>query len=77
MGMFDTVWVPCPSCGTKIGFQTKSGDCSLEDYELHNVPSDVAIDIRRHAPYPCPTCNALVDVSLQVIIIPTIVGGEV
>ena len=33
MGMYDTILVPCPKCGTKEEFQSKSGGCCLETVE--------------------------------------------
>lgn len=57
MGMFDTVHVPCPTCGTKRGFQSKSGDCTLADYQLDEAPGDVLMDVNRHAPQTCTQCG--------------------
>ena len=57
MGMFDTVLVPCPKCGRKEGFQSKSGDCILAEYELADAPADVLIGVNRHAPYRCADCG--------------------
>ena len=57
MGMFDSVFVPCPKCKTKQEFQTKSGDCILGRYTLENAPKDVMLDINRHSPYTCRNCG--------------------
>lgn len=57
MGMYDTVNVPCPKCGTKQGFQSKSGPCLLEEYELNDAPEDVLENVNRHAPATCETCG--------------------
>lgn len=48
MGMYDSVMVPCPQCGTKNEFQSKGGDCSLAEYELADAPADVLLDADRH-----------------------------
>lgn len=40
MGMFDSIYAPCPKCGEDAEFQSKSGDCFLNVYNLHNVPVD-------------------------------------
>jgi hypothetical protein len=56
MGMFDSVMVPCPSCGERAEFQSKGGDCTLATYELHEAPSDVLSDVNRHAPKECRKC---------------------
>ena len=57
MGMFDTVMVPCPECGTKSEFQSKGGDCILKEYELATCPPDVLRDVNRHAPNTCEECG--------------------
>ena len=57
MGMFDEVMVPCPTCGTKQPFQSKSGDCRMAVYELAECPPDVLADVNRHSPYTCETCG--------------------
>ena len=57
MGMYDTVWVPCPSCQTKYPAQTKSGPCYMDEFEIDSVPEDVAEDVNRHAPFTCQKCG--------------------
>jgi len=52
MGMFDSVWVPCPKCGAGVEFQTKSGDCAMRSYELDEAPIAVLGGIRE-----CETCG--------------------
>jgi predicted RNA-binding Zn-ribbon protein involved in translation (DUF1610 family) len=42
MGMFDTVWFPCPDCTESIGAQTKVGECDLTDYDPSEVPMVIA-----------------------------------
>lgn len=39
MGMFNTVYVKCPACGERVGFQTKSGSCLLNNYNVENAPN--------------------------------------
>lgn len=58
MGCFDSVLVPCPRCGRKNEFQSKSGRCCLDVYELADAPSDVLKDVNRHAPCECE-CGCL------------------
>jgi len=65
MGMFDTVNVPCPNCETVSGFQSKGGDCSLAQYDLHAAPADVLSDVNRHAPNSCENCETLFKVSIS------------
>ena len=45
MGMFDSVMITCPSCGKKLEFQSKAGDCTLATYEQDKVPIEIAYDI--------------------------------
>jgi phage FluMu protein Com len=45
MGMYDSVRVPCPDCKEVIEFQSKAGECSLADYELHNAPPAILGDL--------------------------------
>ena len=45
MGMFDYVWVNCPKCGDEIEFQSKAGPCNLNNYQLHNAPPKVQLDL--------------------------------
>jgi hypothetical protein len=48
MGCYDTVNVPCPRCGKINGFQSKGGECRLEEYSLSEAPIDVLSDVNRH-----------------------------
>jgi len=57
MGMYDTVNVPCPKCGEVQGFQSKSGQCLLQEFDLDNCPPDVLQDVNRHSPATCTKCN--------------------
>lgn len=63
MGCFDSVMVPCPKCGEKREFQTKSGECLLKVYDLGAAPPDVMQDVNRHAPHHCEKCNVYFEVS--------------
>lgn len=67
MGMYDTVMVPCPKCGKKSGFQTKSGECTLAEYELEDVPYDVIQDVMRHGPATCASCGTIYGVSFTAV----------
>jgi hypothetical protein len=61
MGLYDTVVVPCPNCGTKSYFQSKGGECVLETYELDEAPDDVMSDVNRHGPATCEKCHHVFD----------------
>lgn len=57
MGCYDTVIVPCPACGERVEFQSKSGPCTLEVFELTDAPDDVLLNVNRHSPHTCPKCK--------------------
>lgn len=65
MGMYDTVTVPCPTCGECTEFQSKSGECKLETYSLEEAPDDVLLDVNRHAPKRCYKCGTLFTVEVS------------
>jgi hypothetical protein len=65
MGMYDTVTVPCPSCGECGELQSKSGDCKLETFTLEDAPDDVLLDINRHAPLRCWKCGTIFTVVVE------------
>ena len=47
MGMFDSVIGKCPTCEVGlVEFQSKVGECILENYELDEVPINIAKDIK-------------------------------
>ena len=56
MGMFDSVMVPCPNCGTTNEFQSKGGDCVLATYSLEDAPFNVLGDVNRW-PVSCRRCG--------------------
>ena len=37
MGMFDSVHARCPRCNGPVEFQTKSGDCNLDEVRMNVV----------------------------------------
>ena len=57
MGMYDTVTVRCPQCGTPAGFQSKSGSGKLETFSLDEAPDAVLLDVNRHSPAACKKCG--------------------
>lgn len=67
MGCFDSVLVPCPKCGKKAEFQSKSGECCLRAYELGDAPGDVLLDVNRHAPYTCEDCGTAFRVKVDAV----------
>jgi len=45
MGMFDSVFAPCPVCGKLLEFQSKAGKCDLKKYTHTSVPAEIAADL--------------------------------
>jgi len=66
MGMFDTVMVPCPSCGEVCAAQSKGGECMLANYELDEAPANVLMDVNRHGPFKCEKCGEIFRVEVTV-----------
>ena len=67
MGSFDSVMVPCPICGTRSEFQSKSGPCLCYTYNMETAPDDVLWNVNRHAPNTCEKCGCLFQVELRFI----------
>ena len=63
MGMFDWIRVPCPKCGDIIGFQSKAGDCNLDEYTLYNAPPEILGDISRDREI-CKNCGSVVKIKV-------------
>jgi hypothetical protein len=66
MGCYETVYVPCPSCGEPYPAQSKSGPCQMDTYDLHEAPPEVLQDVNRHAPFECEKCGEVFAVQLEV-----------
>jgi hypothetical protein len=56
MGLFDSVWMPCPGCGTAIEFQSKAGECGLTSYSMDDAPLRILADIDGDIE-SCPKCE--------------------
>lgn len=56
MGLFDSVWIACPGCGTAIEFQSKAGECTLTYYSMDDAPLKILADIDGDSEY-CPKCE--------------------
>jgi len=66
MGMFDRVMVPCPKCGTREDFQSKSGPCELKEYTLEDCPLNVLVGLFDHPSQKCKKCGNLFIVFLNI-----------
>jgi ribosomal protein L37E len=76
MGMYDSVMVPCPRCGERSEFQSKSGDCTLATYSINDAPADVLQGVNRHSPNVCKKCGVAFCVEIVVIARPVIWMGK-
>lgn len=62
MGLYNSIMVPCPKCGRREEFQSKSGSTECGEYMLENTPLDVLEDVNRHGPRCCRDCGTCFDV---------------
>ncbi len=65
MGMFDSLIIKC-KCGKDIEFQSKSGVCRLEVYNIGNMPPDVAGGLHGEVE-KCSGCGTSYQVQTQVM----------
>lgn len=65
MGMFDSINIPCPTCGSRQDAQSKSGQCHLDVFEMETAPFEVLMDVNRHAPFTCRKCGAVFAVKVK------------
>jgi len=57
MGLFDSFFVECPECNNELEFQSKSGECCLNNYNQKNLSTKVAIGINGDI-VRCQFCNS-------------------
>ena len=58
MGLFDSVYAGCPSCGAKVEFQTKADEAPyMNNYTLEDAPAHLLIDVLND-PHYCEKCGA-------------------
>jgi len=67
MGMFDSVIVYCPNCGQANEFQSKAGECLLNEYSLNNAPPEILLDLKDEKQI-CPKCKKLIGITVQAIV---------
>ena len=70
MGMYDTLVVNCPQCGSRVHFQSKAGECSLTEYSIFNVPAQIAVDCENDVEI-CPNCCKPVNLHVQSMVVIT------
>ena len=66
MGMFDRVWVNCPSCDQQVELQSKAGPCRLADYTEYSCPLGVLEDISEYT-QRCEKCKASFYLDVQTV----------
>jgi len=57
MGCFDTLLIPCPSCGKVRHEQSKAGSCILVDYSIDEAPANILADLSGTV-FICKRCAA-------------------
>jgi uncharacterized Zn finger protein len=76
MGCFDTVLIPCPTCGQDYPEQTKAGACLLEEYTFENAPPEALASINEYAPFTCDNCGTVFAVRIHVMAVPYVIRNE-
>jgi hypothetical protein len=67
MGMYDTIHIPCPKCGTPVDVQSKGGECSLKNFTLDTAPLDVIMGlVDRKYLDQCDKCEAYLRVVVEI-----------
>lgn len=64
MGMFDSVWVECPSCETENEIQTKAGKCVLAEYRVKDAPPWILAAIS-HKDVKCSACGKVYSLKVE------------
>lgn len=70
MGMFDSVNVSCV-CGANVEFQSKAGECSLENYRPDAVPVEIALSLDDTCEV-CRSCGRYVTLHLNIKPVPSV-----
>lgn len=56
MGLFDSVYAECPTCGGKIEFQSKADDDPyMNNYTVEDAPAHILYDVLNEPEY-CRNC---------------------
>jgi len=72
MGMYDIVWVECPTCGVQVQFQSKAGDCCRKEFYIsahllefgknkEPIPKQIAADLDGHFE-KCEKCETIITI---------------
>lgn len=57
MGLFDSVYAPCATCGENIEFQSKADDCPyMNSYTVETAPAHILRDVLNDPQY-CKRCG--------------------
>lgn len=56
MGLFDSLYIKCPTCKRQLEFQSKSGPCCCLSFKEKNLPVDVAVGMNGDI-VSCEFCN--------------------
>jgi hypothetical protein len=57
MGMFDSIYVRCPTCNERTELQSKAGVCELKIYTLDSAPPEILVDLDKRT-YRCKNDHA-------------------
>lgn len=57
MGCFNTILIPCPRCGEKYDYQSKSGSCSFTTETIEDAELEDIVEASNNV-LSCGNCNA-------------------
>lgn len=66
MGCFDSVFLRCPNCNSKVEAQSKVGQCRLSKWNIFNAPPDILLSLKDEV-FHCRDCGADFKLKVQVI----------
>ena len=64
MSCFDNLIVTCPKCGEKVEFQCKNGKREMDNYDVSNVPPEIAGDLNGEKEQCCK-CGVIITIQTQ------------
>ena len=64
MRIYDTVVVPCHSCGLRLEFQSKAGPCSMNEWSPQEASDAVLVDIAGQKEQ-CANCGRWTECRLE------------
>ena len=80
MGMYDTVSMTCPNCGSHTKYQSKCGPKGMKNFSIDTAPLFVIADLKDEADNDnlfCQDCGIEIGVEVQIKVrLVRVAGGE-